>query len=304
MERVAVGALEIACTAEGPADGWPVILSHGFPYGPESYTDVVPILTAAGARVIVPFLRGYGPTRFRDSTAMRSGEQAVLGADLLGLMDALEIGQAVLGGYDWGGRAGCVVAALWPARVSALVSVNGYNIQNIARSMEPAPAEDEHAYWYQYYFHSERGRAGLSVNRRQICELLWRLWSPGWKFDQATFDATAAHFDNPDFVDVVIHSYRHRFGLVGGDPSVADIEQRLAAQPDISVPSITIDGDSDGVMGAGGTAHHARRFTGPHEHRIFAGAGHNVPQEAPAAFAQAILDAHALGASGSVSSSQ
>lgn len=287
---VRAGSLEIAILESGPADGWPVILSHGFPYGPESYRDVAPILAAAGARVIVPFLRGYGPTRFHDAATRRSGEQAVLGADLLALMDSLDIGQAVLGGYDWGGRAGCVVAALWPERVSALVSVNGYNIQNIARSMEPAAAVDEYAYWYQYYFHSERGRAGLTDNRREICRLLWQLWSPKWQFDDATFEATAAHFDNPDFVDVVIHSYRHRFGLVGGDPSVGELEQRLAAQPAITVPAITIDGNSDGVMGAGGTAHHARKFSATHEHRVFPDMGHNIPQEAPEAFAKAVLD--------------
>ncbi|MDF1721032.1 MAG: alpha/beta hydrolase [Minwuia sp.] len=291
---VQTAVLVIAIQESGSADGWPVILSHGFPYGPESYREVVPVLAAAGARVIVPFLRGYGPTRFRKSGTLRSGEQAVLGSDLLALMDGLDIPQAVLGGYDWGGRAGCVVAALWPERVSALVSVNGYNIQNIARSMRPAPAEDEYAYWYQYYFHSERGRAGLTENRRAICHLLWRLWSPKWRFDDATFDATAEHFENPDFVDVVIHSYRHRFGLVDGDRNALAIEQRLAAQPAISVPTITIDGDSDGVMGAGGTAHHAARFTGGHEHRVFQDVGHNVPQEAPADFARAVLDAKAL----------
>lgn len=291
---IATPSLHIAVAQSGAPDGWPVILSHGFPYGPESYSAVAPILEAAGARVIVPFLRGYGPTRFRGPEVPRSGEQAALGADLLAMMDVMEIEQAVLGGYDWGGRAGCVVAALWPERVSALVSVNGYNIQNIARSMEPAPAADEYAYWYQYYFHSQRGRAGLTRNRREICQLLWRLWSPKWAFDQTTYDATAAHFDNPDFVDVVIHSYRHRFGLVAGDPSVAEIERQLAAQPDITVPAITIDGDSDGVLGSGGTAHHARRFTGPHEHRIFEDIGHNVPQEAPEEFARAILDARAL----------
>jgi len=294
LSTIGTRSLQIAFAENGPADGWPVILSHGFPYGPESYDDVTPLLVAQGARVIVPFLRGYGPTRFRDPDAPRSGEQAALGADLLALMDAMGIGQAVLGGYDWGGRAGCVVAALWPERVSALVSVNGYNIQNIARSMEPAAAVDEYAYWYQYYFHSERGRAGLTLNRREICHLLWRLWSPKWAFDEATYDATAAHFDNPDFVDVVIHSYRHRFGLVAGDPAVAEIERRLAEQPDITVPTITIDGDSDGVMGTGGTAHHARKFTGPHEHRVFEDIGHNVPQEAPEGFARAILDARAL----------
>ena len=209
-------------------------------------------------------------------------------------MEALGIGRAVLGGYDWGGRAACVVSALWPDRVAALVSGNSYNIQDIARSIEPAPPAEEASYWYQYYFHSQRGRRGLIENRRAIARQLWRMWSPTWSFDDATFDRSAGSFDNPDFVEVVIHSYRHRFGLVAGDPAVANIETRLAEQPPITVAAITIDGDADGVNT--GTAHQAKKFTGPHQHRIFAQAGHNLPQERPADWAQAVLDARAMAA--------
>jgi pimeloyl-ACP methyl ester carboxylesterase len=217
----------------------------------------------------------------------------VLGHDLLALLDALDIAQAVLAGYDWGGRAACVVAALWPERVRALVSVNGYNIQNIARAQQPAEPEAELRYWYQFYFQTERGRAGLAQHRAAYCELLWKLWSPSWRFDAETYRRSAASFDNPDFVEIVIHSYRHRYGLVPGDPSMLDVEARLALQPDISMPTITLDGIDDGVMGPGGTASHARHFTARHEHRLVPGAGHNLPQEAPAAFAQAVLDAAA-----------
>lgn len=223
---------------------------------------------------------------------MRSGEQAVLANDLLELMDALSIEKAVLAGYDWGGRASCIVAALWPDRVSALVSGNSYNIQNIPRSTEPAPASEEASFWYQYYFHSERGRRGLEVNRREISRLLWQMWSPTWNFSEAEFEATVASFDNPDFVEVVVHSYRHRFGLVAGDPAVSQIELQLEKQPDISVATITVDGNVDGV--SGGTAHHAHKFTGPHQHRVFDKAGHNLPQEKPREWVQAILDARQL----------
>jgi pimeloyl-ACP methyl ester carboxylesterase len=238
----------------------------------------------------VPWLRGYGPTRFRSAETPRSGEQAALGKDLLNLMDALQIRSAVLAGYDWGGRAACIVSALWPERVDGLVSQNSYNIQDIARSAQPQAPETELRLWYQYYFHSERGQRGLTENRRDLCHLLWRLWSPSWHFDDATFDRTAVSFDNPDFVNVVIHSYRHRFGLVAGDPSLAPIERKLAGQPPITVPTVTLDGDADGVLALGGTAKHASRFTGPHEHRIVQGGGHNLPQEVPEAFAAAILD--------------
>ncbi len=289
---VKAGVLEIAFHEYGSADGWPCLLSHGFPYDVHAYAEAAPILAQAGARVIVPYLRGYGPTRFLSPETPRSGEQAALGADLLALMDALHIERAVIGGYDWGGRASCVVAALWPERVVALVSANAYNIQNIALSMEPAPAEREAAHWYQYYFHSERGRRGLTRDRRGITRYLWRTWSPAWNFDDAMFDRTAAAFDNPDFVDVVIHSYCHRYGLVAGDPAFAAIETRLAAQPDISVPSITIDGGRSGLSSGSGSR--TKKFTGPHEHRIFEQAGHNLPQENPMGWAQAVLDVRAM----------
>ncbi|MDR6294142.1 MULTISPECIES: alpha/beta fold hydrolase [Inquilinus] len=290
LKQIDAGVLTVAYEETGDPAGWPAVLLHGFPYDIRSYDAVAPSLAAQGARVIVPYLRGYGPTRFRSADTPRSGEQAALGHDLLMLLDALEIEAAVLGGYDWGGRAACIVAALWPERARGLVSVNGYNIQNIAKSGEPASPEAELRYWYQYYFHGERGRLGLERNRRDLCRLLWRLWSPEWRFDDATYDRSAGAFDNPDFVAVVIHSYRHRYALVDGDPAVAAVERRLAAQPPITVPALTLDGDADGVMAIGGTAGHAPHFTGRHEHRVVTpGIGHNLPQEAPAAFADAML---------------
>jgi pimeloyl-ACP methyl ester carboxylesterase len=290
LHRTRAGVLDVAFHEAGPACGPPVFLMHGFPYDIHSYVEVAPMLAQAGCRVIVPYLRGYGPTSFVDAATPRSGEQAALGADLLALMDALRIERAVLAGYDWGGRAACVAAALWPQRCAGLVSLNSYNIQNIARAMEPDTADNEHRLWYQYYFHSERGRAGLAKDRRGIARLLWQLWSPTWRFDDATFERSAATFDNPDFVEVVIHSYRHRFGLVAGDPAYADIEQRLARQPVITVPSITFDGADDGVRGPADTAAHAHQFSGRRTHRIVPGVGHNLPQEAPRAFADAVLE--------------
>jgi pimeloyl-ACP methyl ester carboxylesterase len=291
-KSIRAGVLDVAYLDYGEEDGWPCVMGHGFPYDVQAYADAAPILASCGARVIVPYLRGYGPTRFLSPQTPRSGEQAALGADLLALMDALGIESAVLGGYDWGGRAACIVAALWPGRVVALVSGNSYNIQNIARAMEPASPPEEAALWYQYFFHSERGRRGLERDRRGFARQLWTMWSPEWDFDEAVFTQSAAAFDNPDFVEVVIHSYRHRFGLVPGDPACAEIEARLAAQPQISVPTISIDGDCDGVNP--GTARHAARFSGPHEHRIFEDAGHNLPQERPADWARAVLDARAM----------
>ena len=290
LRTINAGVLDVAFYEAGPADGAPVFLMHGFPYDIHAYAEVAPLLAAQGCRVIVPYLRGFGPTRFLSDATLRSGEQAALGADMLALMDALAIEKAVLAGYDWGGRAACVVAALWPGRCAGLVSLNSYNIQNISAAMTPDTAENERSLWYQYYFHNERGRAGLAADRRAFCRLLWQLWSPTWLWPDATFERSAAAFDNPDFVDVVIHSYRHRFGLVAGDPAFLDIENRLAAQPAIDVPSITFDGVDDGVRPPAATAAHARYFTGPRSHRIVPGAGHNLPQEMPQVFADAVLE--------------
>ncbi len=290
LKHIEAGVLDIAYFEAGPSSGPPVFLMHGFPYDIHAYAEVAPMLAAAGCRVFVPYLRGYGGTRFLDASTPRSGEQAALGADLLALMDALQVPRAVLAGYDWGGRAACVVAALWPERCAGLVSFNSYNIQNIARGMEPSSAEDEHRLWYQYYFHSERGRAGLAQDRRGITRLLWALWSPTWAFDTATFERSAAAFDHPDFVDVVIHSYKHRFGLVPGDPAYAPIERRLALQPAIAVPTITFDGMDDGVRGPADASAHAAQFTGPRSHRLVPGVGHNMPQEVPRVFADAVLE--------------
>jgi len=290
LKKIEAGVLEVAYYEAGPSDGSPVLLMHGFPYDIHSYVDVAPLLAEAGCRVIVPYLRGYGATRFLSDATPRSGEQAALGADLLALLDALAIPRAVLAGYDWGGRAACVVAALWPERCEGLVSLNSYNVQNIAKAMVPEKPEDELRLWYQYYFHSERGRAGLTADRRAVARLLWRLWSPTWAFDEATFERSAAAFDHPDFVEVVIQSYRHRFGLVPGDPTYAHIEARLAAQPPITVPAITFDGADDGVRPATDASAHAHRFTGPRAHRVVPGAGHNMPQEVPHVFANAVLE--------------
>jgi len=284
------GVLAVAYHECGPADGTPVFLMHGFPYDIHAYAQVAPPLAAAGCRVIVPYLRGFGPTRFLRADTPRSGEQAALGADLLALMDALQVPRAVLAGYDWGGRAACVVAALWPGRCAGLVSYNSYNIQDIARALEPDTPGNEHRLWYQYYFHSERGRAGLAKDRRAFTRLLWQLWSPLWRFDDASFERSAAAFDNPDFVEVVIHSYRHRFGLVPGDPAYAHIEGRLAAQPPIGVPAITFDGTDDGVRPPAPAQAAAHRFTAPRSHRIVPGVGHNMPQEVPHMFADAVLE--------------
>ncbi|MET3441171.1 pimeloyl-ACP methyl ester carboxylesterase [Variovorax paradoxus] len=290
LRKIEAGVLEIAYYEAGPADGPPVLLMHGFPYDIHTYAEVAPMLADQGCRVVVPYLRGYGATRFLSDATPRSGEQAALGADLLALLDALAIPRAVLAGYDWGGRAACVVAALWPERCAGLVSFNSYNIQNIAKAMTPDTPANEHSLWYQYYFHSERGRAGLAKDRKALTRLLWQLWSPTWKFDDATFERSAAAFDNPDFVDVVIHSYRHRFGLVPGDPACAGIERRLAAQPAVSVPTITFDGLDDGVRPPAEASAHAHCFSGARSHRLVPGVGHNMPQEAPRIFADAVLE--------------
>jgi pimeloyl-ACP methyl ester carboxylesterase len=266
------------------------MLLHGFPYDVHSYVDVAPQLAARGCRAIVPYLRGYGSTRFRDKATPRSGEQAAVGADLIALMDALGVKRAVLAGYDWGGRAACVAASLWPDRCIGLVSVNSYLIQDIARAMVPAKPQREVPLWYQYYFQVERGRAGLTANRQAIARILWQQWSPNWQFDDAAFERTAEAYDNPDYVDVVIHSYRHRYGVADGDPQYAGLQRRLAALPVIAVPTITLDGDGDGVAPATDGTRFAAKFTDRRSHRVIPHAGHNLPQEEPEAFAGAVME--------------
>jgi pimeloyl-ACP methyl ester carboxylesterase len=245
------------------------------------------MLAADGAFVLAPYLRGFGETRFRSPDTLRSGQQAALAQDLLDFMDALSIEKAVVAGYDWGGRAACIVAALHPERVVGLVSVDGYNVQNLAHAGEPSAPEWERTYWYQYYFHSERGRRGLERNRDELCALLWRTWSPTWEGAAAAFPASAPSLHNPDFVEVVIHSYRHRFGLVAGDPQYQPLEDRIAIEPPISVPTVVLESGADGVGGPG-AAGDREYFTGPYDHRLLPNIGHNVPQEAPEAFGQAV----------------
>jgi pimeloyl-ACP methyl ester carboxylesterase len=283
-------ALEIAYTETGPAEGPPVILLHGFPDDIHAYDGAAPLLAGQGWRVLVPYLRGYGPTRFLSRKTPRSGQQAALGQDLLDFMDALAIPRAVVGGYDWGGRAACVVSALWPDRVQGLMSINGYNIQNIANALRPAAPTQELRHWYQWYFNTRRGRAGLTANRHELCKLLWRMWSPNWAFTDAAYDATAASFENPDFVDVVIQSYRHRHQNAPGDPALAKVEERLAAQPEITVPAIVLHGEADGVGPVASSADHAKHFTNSYERRVIPIAGHFLPNEAPEAIVQAIVD--------------
>lgn len=294
MHRIVrAGVLDIAYVEHGPAEGVPAVLMHGYPDDIHAHDGVVPLLAAAGFRVIVPYLRGYGPTRFLDPATPRSGEQAALGADLLALLDALSTPSAYLAGYDWGGRACCIVAALWPDRVRGLVTVGGYNIQNIAAANAPGDPEQELRYWYQWYFATPRGEAGLAANRAALHRMLWQMWSPNYRFDDATYDETAASFDNPDHVAVVIHSYRHRYGLVAGDPAYAAIEARLARHPKITVPTIVLEGAADGVTPPAPEGAHAGRFTQLIGVRLLDGVGHFLPREAPAAVAQAILDLQA-----------
>jgi pimeloyl-ACP methyl ester carboxylesterase len=290
FERIRTPVLDVAYEQSGPSDGRPVVLLHGYPYDVRAFDEVVPIVTANGYRTIVPYLRGYGGTKFLLKETMRSGEQAAVGQDLIDLLDGLSIERAILAGFDWGARAACVVAALWPRRVLGLVTCGGYLIQNIPNSDEPLDLDQEQRYWYQYYFHTRRGRNGLRKKRAELNELLWKLWSPEWRFDAGTFRRSAASFENEDFVDVVIHSYRHRTGEAPGDPRYADLEERLASPPMISAPTIVVHGESDGVAPCWKSESHRRYFTGCYERRVFPNVGHNPPQEAPAEFAQAIID--------------
>jgi pimeloyl-ACP methyl ester carboxylesterase len=290
IRHIHTSVLEIAYEERGAGNGAAVMLLHGWPYDPRCYDEVAPLLVAAGCRVIVPYLRGFGPTRFLFADTSRSGQQAALGNDLRELMDALSVDRAVLAGYDWGGRAACIVAALWPERVQGLVTGNGYNIQDIAGAAKPLAPVQEHRFWYQYYFHGARGRAGLQQNRRALARYIWQIWSPHWAFDDATFERSAVSFDNPDFVDVTIQSYRHRFGFAPGDPALEPLEQRLATRPRIAVPAIALQGEDDGVQPSASSEKHQAFFSGPFERRLLRGVGHNPPQESPQIFAQAVLE--------------
>lgn len=290
LNTVRTTRLDIAFEESGPAAGRPVVLMHGFPDDIHAYDDVAPPLSAAGYRVIVPYLRGYGPTRFLDAATPRSGEQAALGHDLLDLIEALDLRSPILAGYDWGGRACCVVSALWPERVGGLVSITGYNIQHIPSANQPQSPAAEHRYWYQWYFHTERGVAGLTQNSGSLCRLLWELWSPNYRFSDADYAKTASAFDNPDFVAVVIQSYRHRYGNAPGDPCYAEVEARLAQRPQISVPTIVLHGEADGVGPAVNSEDHARFFTGPYRREVVPIAGHFLPREAPGAVVRAALE--------------
>ncbi|MEL4317479.1 alpha/beta hydrolase [Leifsonia sp. YIM 134122] len=293
LQREVTGPLDVSYVDIGPQDGDPVILLHGWPYDIHSYGPVASLLADEHRRIIIPYLRGHGGTSSLED-AGRSGQQAAIGADVIELMDALAIDRAVLAGFDWGGRAACVAAALWPERCAGLVSVTGYLIQNIVASEKPLPPEIENGLWYFWYFATERGRAGLEANRREIARIVWRRNSPEWAFTDADLDLAAAAFDNPAYVDVVIHSYRHRLGLAPGHQRYVDLERRLATTPTISAPTVTLDGGADGNFPATDGRGYAQHLTGTHRHRIVEGAGHNLPQEKPEAFADAILEAESL----------
>jgi pimeloyl-ACP methyl ester carboxylesterase len=290
LKQIDAGVLNVGYAEAGPPNGRPVFLLHGWPYDIHDYIDVAPILAAQGYRVIIPHLRGHGSTHFLDPATPRSGQQAAIGVDVIALMDALKISTAVLAGYDWGGRAACVVAALWPERCTGLVSVNDYLIQDIAHAGMPLPAKLEWGIWTQFYFATERGRAGLAANRNDIARLLWTNESPTWHFDDATFQRSAASFDNPDYVDVVIHSYRHRLGLAPGYPQYADIEAKLAALPVITVPTVTLDGEANGIIPASNGRSSAAKFSGRRIHHRVPDAGHALPQQAPKVFAEAVVE--------------
>ena len=294
VKQIEAGVLNTGYVEAGPADGPAVVLLHGWPYDIHSFADVTPALAAAGYRVIVPFVRGYGTTRFLSGGTPRNGQQAVLAADVIALMDGLEIEKAVLGGFDWGARSADVVAALWPDRCQALVSVSGYLIGSQAANEAPLPPRAEYTWWYQYYFATERGRAGYGTYRRDFSKLIWQLASPKWAFDDATFARSAAAFDNPDHVTIVIHNYRWRLGLAAGEPQYDGLERRLAGAPAIAVPTITLEGDANGAPHLDASAY-GHKFSGKYEHRVIeGGVGHNLPQEAPRAFAQAVVDAGRL----------
>jgi pimeloyl-ACP methyl ester carboxylesterase len=290
LKQIEAGALNIGYAELGPADGPPILLLHGWLYDIHSFGEVAPILASAGYRVIVPYLRGYGTTRFLSSETLRNGQQSVIAVDAIALMDALKIEKAVFGGFDWGARTADIVAALWPERCIGLVSVSGYLIGNREAGKTPLPPQAELQWWYQFYFATERGRTGYDKYRRDFSKLIWRLASPKWNFDDATFDRTAESFDNPHHVAIVIHNYRWRLGLAEGEPKYDALEERLARAPVIAVPTITMEGDANGAPHPDPSAY-ASKFSGRYEHRLITGGiGHNLPQETPKAFAQAIID--------------
>jgi pimeloyl-ACP methyl ester carboxylesterase len=290
LKQIDAGLLNVGYAEAGPANGAPVILLHGWPYDIHSFVDVAPLLAPAGYRVIIPHLRGYGTTRFLASDTVRNGQPSALGVDVVALMDALKIEKATLAGFDWGARSANIVAVLWPERVKAMVSVSGYLIGSQEAGKAPLPPKAELEWWYQFYFATERGRAGYDKYRHDFSKLIWQLASPKWNFDDATFDRSAAAFDNPDHLDIVIHNYRWRLALAQGEAKYDELEKRLAAFPAIAVPTITMEGDANGAPHPDPSAY-AKKFTGKYEHRLITGGiGHNLPQEAPQAFAQAVVD--------------
>ena len=290
LKQIDAGVLNVGYAEAGPADGRVVILLHGWPYDIYSYVDVAPLLASAGYRVIIPYLRGYGTTRFLASETVRNGQQSVIAVDIIALMDALKIEKATIGGYDWGARTANIIAALWPERCKAMVSVSGYLIGSVAANKMPLPPKAELQWWYQYYFATERGRAGYEQYRHDFAKLIWQIASPKWDFDDATFDRSAAAFDNPDHVSIVIHNYRWRLGLAEGEPKYDDLEKRLAEGPVISVPTITLEGDANGAPHPDPSSY-AKKFSGKYANRIITGGvGHNLPQEAPQAFAEAVVE--------------
>ena len=290
LKQIDAGVLNVGYVELGPSTGTPVILLHGWPYDIYSFIDVAPRLASAGYRVIVPYLRGYGTTRFRSSDTIRNGQPAALGVDVIDLMDALRIDKAILAGFDWGARTANIVATLWPERCKAIVSVSGYLIGSQEAGKNPLPPAAELQWWYQYYFATERGRAGYAKNRKDFARLIWQLASPKWKFDDATFNRSAASFDNPDHVAIVIHNYRWRLSIADGERKYDDFETRLAQFPAISVPTVTLEGDANGAPHPE-PASYAKKFSGKYEHRLIeGGVGHNLPQEAPQAFVQAVID--------------
>jgi pimeloyl-ACP methyl ester carboxylesterase len=294
LKHVEAGELDVAYAEAGPSDGPAVVLLHGWPYDIHSYADVSPPLAARGYRAIVPYLRGYGATQFLSSETPKNGQQSVLASDAIALLDALGIERAIVAGFDWGARSANIVAALWPERCKALVSVSGYLIGSQAAGKLPLTPSAELQWWYQYYFATERGRAGYAKYRREFARLIWHTASPQWNFDDATFDRSAASFDNPDHVEIVIHNYRWRLGLAESDTRYDEVEARLASAPSIGVPTITLEGDANGAPHPDASAY-AHKFSGKYEHRVISGGvGHNLPQEAPQAFAQAILDVDTL----------